>query len=380
MAKRNQLTDPQNILLWTKAGGRCEFMGCNKILYRDKFFPHIEYNIADKAHIVANSPKGPRGHNVSSKKLNAKISNLMLLCKDCHKRIDANVKFYTVLKLRDMKRQHEKRIERVTGIIEDNRTELIIYSANIGSQSNHINENMAENAVIANNMYPMEFIDLSHYGSMSEDREKLFWQTEPVNLEKNFNMKVRDRIAYKTGSQHFSVFALAPIPLLIKLGSLLTDKTTSQVYQKFREPDTWSWQEDSPELKFSVSRPQKNYCRIALILSMSASIPSTDIYKALGKDTSVWKISVEKPYNDCIRNKNHLSAFRKTLRTVLLEIKNKHGAGAIINIFPAIPVSIAIEIGRVWMPKADLPLIIYDRNREDNLSFIKRLTIGVENE
>jgi hypothetical protein len=186
-----------------------------------------------------------------------------------------------------MKRQHEKRIERVTGIIEDNRTELIIYSANIGPQSNTVNENIAENAVITSNMYPTETIDLSHYGGMTEDKEKLFWQNELVNLERNFNMKVRDRIAYRAERQHFSVFALAPIPLLVKLGNLLTDKTVVQVYQKFREPDTWSWQEDSPELEFFVSRPRKNYGKIALILSVSASIPSIDVYEVLGKDTSV---------------------------------------------------------------------------------------------
>jgi hypothetical protein len=51
-----------------------------------------------------------------------------------------------------------------------------------------------------------------------------------------------------------------------------------------------------------------------------------------------------------------------------------------LNIFPAIPVSVAVEMGRVWMPKADLPLIIFDRNRVNNLSFVKTISIGVENE
>jgi len=26
-------------------------------------------------------------------------------------------------------------------------------------------------------------------------------------------------------------------------------------------------------------------------------------------------------------------------------------------------VSTAVEVGRIWMPKADLPLVIYDQNR-----------------
>ena len=37
-----------------------------------------------------------------------------------------------------------------------------------------------------------------------------------------------------------------------------------------------------------------------------------------------------------------------------------------INLFPALPVSAAVEVGRVWMPKADLPLIVYDQNRRVN--------------
>jgi hypothetical protein len=44
-------------------------------------------------------------------------------------------------------------------------------------------------------------------------------------------------------------------------------------------------------------------------------------------------------------------------------IKAKHGPDAVINVFPAVPVSTAIEVGRTLMPKADLPLVIWDQNR-----------------
>ena len=43
-------------------------------------------------------------------------------------------------------------------------------------------------------------------------------------------------------------------------------------------------------------------------------------------------------------------------------IKAAHGQDSMLHLFPAVPVSIAVEIGRVWMPKADLPLRIYDQN------------------
>ena len=381
MAERESLPNAKNYLLWVKAGGRCEFKGCNKILYKDTLIPNFVYNLADKAHIVANSPNGPRGSKTLSKKLSVVVDNLMLLCKECHKRIDANKEFFPSEKLFEMKKQHEERIKRVTSITDDHKTNLIVYSANIGPQSNPIDINKAEIAVITNNMYPAEpIIDLSLSMHASTDNEDSFWRTEVTNLEKRFIEKLKDKIADKHEKSHYSVFALAPIPLLIKLGSLLTDKTPVQTYQKIREPDTWNWQEDVPEINFSVIPPTNKYNNVALILSISAFIGDEDIQNVLGEATSIWKITVKNPYNDCIRNKNHLSDFRVIFRKTLNNIKATYGSAMAINLFPAVPVSIAIEIGRIWMPKADLPIIIYDRNRRKGLPFLKTITIGVNNE
>ena len=36
-----------------------------------------------------------------------------------------------------------------------------------------------------------------------------------------------------------------------------------------------------------------------------------------------------------------------------------------VPLFPAVPVSVADEIGRVWMPKGDLPIRIFDETRAD---------------
>ncbi|RYG98507.1 MAG: SAVED domain-containing protein, partial [Alphaproteobacteria bacterium] len=58
-----------------------------------------------------------------------------------------------------------------------------------------------------------------------------------------------------------------------------------------------------------------------------------------------------------------LAEFRRKLRYLLDRMKPVHGEAQTINVFPALPVSAAVEVGRIWMPKADLPLRIYDQNR-----------------
>jgi hypothetical protein len=77
-----------------------------------------------------------------------------------------------------------------------------------------------------------------------------------------------------------------------------------------------------------------------------------------------------------IRNKEHLVRFRQQIRLLMNEIKTVHGQDNIIHIFPAMSNSAAIELGRVRMPKADLPLLIYDQNFQNpNMGFYKTIKI-----
>ncbi|BAU38749.1 hypothetical protein APT_01667 [Acetobacter pasteurianus NBRC 101655] len=64
-----------------------------------------------------------------------------------------------------------------------------------------------------------------------------------------------------------------------------------------------------------------------------------------------------------MRRPDDLIEFKHQLRRLLDRIKAVHGENAVINVFPALPNSAAVEVGRVWMPKADLPMQIYDQNR-----------------
>src|SRR5258706_1167933 len=102
--------------LWVKSGGRCEYEGCNSPLWKDSLIQQ-GMNKAYISHIIAASPDGPRGHSELSEKLESEFSNLMLLCDECHNRIDeAQAKVHSVERLQKMKKDHEDRIELLTGL------------------------------------------------------------------------------------------------------------------------------------------------------------------------------------------------------------------------------------------------------------------------
>jgi hypothetical protein len=90
---------------------------------------------------------------------------------------------------------------------------------------------------------------------------------------------------------------------------------------------------------------------------------------------SEWRFSVAQPHNDFLKSQLQLESFRVDFRSLLNEIKLAHGQDAEIHVFPAVPVSVAIEIGRVRQPKADLPFIIYDQNTRAG-GFVRTITIG----
>ena len=352
-------------ILWGKSAGRCQYEGCNKQLYLDSL-TKAEFNTSYIAHIIADSENGPRGDKVLSEKLKDDISNLMLLCDEHHRLIDKKqVKEHPVERLTKMKKEHEGRMVRLTDIQEQKEAHIILYGANIGSHTSSVTYKNSITA-LAPDFYPSDIggIELGLKNSSFEDKDSIYWQSECLNLENKFNQKVTP-LKESNNIQNYCVFGVAPQPLLIKFGTLLYDLVNVSVYSNQKEPKTWSWQKgNGKENYFKIIQPKEVSAKIALVFSLSASINDERITSVLGKDCSIWRITIDKPNNDFMKFKNHLSQFRIVCREILDKIKAIHGEENDINVFPAMLPSTAIEFGRVWYPKADLPLVIYDQNRK----------------
>lgn len=361
--KRNNIPNKVSALLWIKAGGRCEYDGCNKLLYRDD----VTLNPMNKsyiAHIVAASPNGPRGHSVKSKELETDISNLMLLC-DAHHRLIDNEDYqeeYTVERLTEMKIKHERRIERITSIHNDKKSLLVTYGANIADNQPLFQYEILK-SVIAETHYPAEeySTDLG-LKSIYNETDPNYWQTETDTLERKVK-RLLDRLNNDQNKiSHISLFALAPMPLLVKLGTLLSELYDIEVYQRFREPQGWNWQKpttatiDNP---FIINSPTVTSGQPILVLSISASIRER-VYKLYeNQSADIWEVTIENPQIDILRYKRQLIYFKDTIRRVFQELKRIYPTST-LHVHMAMPNSCAIEFGRVWMPKADLPLILFD--------------------
>lgn len=363
IGRAEECDDKTVFMIWMKAGGRCQFRGCNRDLLEHLPSATPNKRLGYVAHVVAASPGGPRGDPIRSPALSNSIENVMLLCGDCHTIIDSREQRanYPEALLLEMKREHEARIKMLVGLGEDRASHVLCYGADIGKQESNLAMDRIGRAMIPER-FPAskDPIKIELQGLASRDSDSSFWTTQQQNLRTLFDRRVKPRLEARE-LPHLSVFAIAPQPLLMELGRLLGDIGEHEVRQLHREPAGWRWAEDGPPIQFKIRRPTSFEGAPALVLGVSAPISDERITSILGDDISIWSISAAAPGNDVMRHKEDLSRLRREVRAILADIKAAHGEKAVISVFPALPVSAAVEVGRVWMPKADLPLHVYDQ-------------------
>ncbi|MCR9261201.1 MAG: SAVED domain-containing protein [Pseudomonadaceae bacterium] len=350
--------------LWARAAGRCQFSGCNRLLYKSSVTQE-SVNAAQQAHIWSFSEEGPRGwgpFRTHSNRIND-ISNLMLMCHECHKKIDQHKDGgrYPADLLVTWKSEHETRVEIVTGIEPDKKSHVLLYGANIGTEKSPIVLHDCVKAMFPD-WYPAnERPVILSMNSELKDKQPEYWQAEAQQLIQKYEREVLGLIE-QDDCKHFSVFAIAPQPLLIKLGTLLTDKVSVETYQPHREPKGWVWKSGLENLQYIIHQPEDVSKPPALVFALSDHVTHDRIYRVLEQDVSIWEVTLERPHNDFLQSRSQLSSFRQIVRALMVEIKNQHGNDTPLRVFPVMPAACAIEFGRARIPKAEMPWVLFDHD------------------
>ena len=369
----SKTTIPQKVKaeLWWRAAGRCEFKGCNKPLYLHGITMD-NCNLSNCAHIIGDSENGPRGTK-DSKILAQNFNNIMLMCPECHHYIDnEGVGKYDAQTLFDMKKKHEKRMEYLTGFKEDLQANIVTYSANIAEHMPQFAFPELQKALLPD-FYPTstDMIQLGVNFYAGEDWDS-YWKREEENLVHFCKSRVLDcidRWEYK----RIALFGLAPMPLLVRLGTMLNNKHNVVVYQKQRSGG-WKWPKTDDTIDYIIHRPCKEDGVPVLVLSLSFSI--IERVKKENAGASIWEITINNPNPDFLQSEKMLYDFGRKIEMILDEI-SKTSSHQAINLYLAAPAACCIEFGRVWMQKANSPIKIFDYDIK--FSKTDKLAITIKN-
>lgn len=343
-------------MLWGVSAGICEFSGCTNKL----FSHHVtkeNVNLSEKAHIYAFSAGGKRPSLLRfTPKIND-IDNLMLVCERCHKLIDSEDTEYSAEQLMAMKKEHEDRIALLSSIKPDLQSEIVIYNANIANSSLKISDYAAKSAVVPKH-YPARANPINFSPDLKiYDNETNYWQIMEQHLE-------REWVQYEPilRDKHISLFAIAPQPLLFKLGMLMNRNYNVEVRQSQGAIDNWSWRCDRQTANIGVDilpeiSPEDD---VVVTFELTAKLSEEELRAEFGRGT-IYRITTPSCDSEIIKGWRDLRAVIDEYRKVLNTIRETKGQNITIKLVPIAPVSVSIEAGRKTM-KGDPTIVIFDRN------------------
>lgn len=350
------------VMLWTAAGGRCEFY--NKYLLED-WLTLTKGKYGQNAHIVGFRKDAARG-NVSNRPPNIHdVSNLMLLCYEHHRLVDnIQPEKYPREKLEIIKRNHEERIKRLTEIKPENQTTVIRLQAKIGGDCVSISESDIKLA-LEPFYFPKENqvnIDLTQL----DDNDDGFFHSAKSAIKRKISRLYESQID-SCPIDHISVFAIAPMPLLVSLGNHLSNKIRVDLYQRHRDTEDWKWKANGQLAQYNFNQLQagSEENNVALLLSLTGKIDIADLPASIDKSFSVYEITLKNsPLSPFFLGlKESLDEFKSVYQIALRTIKANHGNIQAINLFPAVPAPIAVLCGRELLSKVDPELWIYDNDK-----------------
>lgn len=360
--KRKKVPDRTVMQLIARAGGRCEFWGCNKFVMEEELTLH-KVRTGHVAHIVAASPDGPRGDDSMPLKDRNNLSNLMLLCTDHHAVVDDKQleTEYPKNRLQTYKSDHEDLIKRLTDYRPEGKATVVRLRAVIRGNQVSVPVNAYRAAMMPR--YPADEagieIDLTKLPSFGTEE---YWKLGADWISKAI-APLWEPGTEKQAVERLAVFALAPIPLLVHLGTCLTNKIPADLFQRHRDDESWTWRESGLDARYELSKHNEHVGadEAGLMLSLSGVISMDALPSGIRTDLPLYEIRLasEPPTTTFLRKRSDLVAFTEIYQRALAQIRAENPTCTRIHLFPAVPAPIAVACGRELL-EIHPSLVVYE--------------------
>jgi 5-methylcytosine-specific restriction endonuclease McrA len=371
--KREEIKDSVRNALWARTAGRCTI--CNRRLLGDSRTYLHSVLLAELAHNIGatDSPGSPRRKDNDGVDDTEAEENLLLLCHDCHKIIDHpdHIDFFPPEKLREIKESFERRIEMVTENGGLTRTAALRVGSHIrGSLALASQREIAETLLAGNYLGLVETqrsgdFTCRIHGSADG---RGYWDSAQQSVDDTLALV---RQAVNSGDvEHISVFAIAPVPLLVYLGWCLDDKTPTRLFQKHRDQFVgWAWADQSEPIEFEVLSPERGLDNSAEDVVFVCAITSEVNTSALPDDIAEAPRIEVRPLNaspdpTLMSHEQSLAKFAAQWRAALAAAESQYPNAKRWHLVASVPITVAIESGRAVMRDVHPPMTVYERGAE----------------
>ena len=362
--------------VWVSAGGRCTM--CNRYLVIDEYTGQPVF-IGQLAHIVGwtTSPGSPRGSDPLPASDRNDADNLMLLCFDQHTVIDQRTLWetYDADTLRQFKRRHERRIRRLTELQPEQRSAVLRLVGTLHGRAVELSDAAVTATLLAAGRYPqyvLEGVDPYEIDLRRLAREEVgdhtYWASA-WNVIQDHVTQLKAHVD-KNNVRQLAVFAIARVPLLIGLGTLLDDTVPTVVYPRRRDDgEGWGFTSGAADVDFEHHRRRAgtNPHHVAVLFSISGTVDPARLPAAIDGSATVYELRPTgvTPHPDLISTPATVDQFARAWRQLLAELEQLHPGLSTIEVFAAVPITAAVSIGRALMRAVHPRLRIHDRGTDD---------------
>lgn len=243
-------------LLWGRAAGHCAMPDCRVELFAEATDYDPVVVIGDMAHLAGASDDGPRPVPELSPKERNDYENLILLCRNCHGRIDKQARSNPEDRLKEIKQAHEAWVRASLPERGRSRTGWTL----LGLQGDHPIDLATANEALA-----PDFINGS--------RQSLKVPTDTEDWQAVDGLIAATAARLLSGGdifdQRIAVCPIAPVSACIALGYHLTSRLHVRHFQHHRDDRSWAWpRRAAPAQDITISRlaDEESYCRVVTFL------------------------------------------------------------------------------------------------------------------
>ncbi|MFJ9447820.1 SAVED domain-containing protein [Kitasatospora sp. NPDC101235] len=211
---------------------------------------------------------------------------------------------------------------------------------------------------------PGEFCDPSQDAQSAAASSRSYYRYAVKVIDDVIRHQLREGIE-RGAVQHVSVFGFARLPLLVHLGSVLDDTVPTDVYQRHRTEQSWTWPvEAGPAAEFAVNvdhdAPAED--EAVVIVNVSGTIVRHEVPAELAvlRRYEIGPVGVP-AHPDILRQQASLQSLETTLRGFLASLETGAKNLRRLHVLPAVPMSAAVTLGRVHHPQVHPELVIYER-------------------
>jgi hypothetical protein len=215
-------------LLWGRAAGRCAMPECRVELFAEATDYDPIVVIGEIAHVAGAADDGPRATPTLTTAQRNDYDNLILLCQNCHARIDGQTGFYSIAKLKDIKQAHEAWVRASMPERGRSRTGWIALALR--------GDHPLDLGTAAEALSP-DFI-LGAPQVLQVPTDTADWQAVDTTIA----AAARQLLAAEdTFDRRIAIFPLAPVSACISLGYHLTSRPHLRLFQHHRDERSWVW-------------------------------------------------------------------------------------------------------------------------------------------